>query len=104
MDCGGKCLWRNAGQPWKQGDNAESHVGDGDGTIASLSPHTRQLNNREAGPSNVQGTELRVGTHPGCPLMFVTDAPNIREGFQARESSKYLNKQSYVERLAQEAF
>ena len=38
-DCGGKCLWRKAGQPWKQGDTAESHVGDGAVTIASLSPH-----------------------------------------------------------------
>ena len=23
-DCDGKCLWRNAGQPQKQGDTAES--------------------------------------------------------------------------------
>ena len=22
-DCGGKCLWRKAGKPWKQGDTAE---------------------------------------------------------------------------------
>ena len=25
-ECGGKCLWRKAGQPWKQGDTAESRV------------------------------------------------------------------------------
>ena len=37
-DCGGKCLWRKARQPWKQGDTAESHVGSGAITIASL-PH-----------------------------------------------------------------
>ena len=36
--CGGKCLWRKAGQPWKQGDTAESYVGGGAITIASLSP------------------------------------------------------------------
>ena len=38
-DCGGKCQWRNARQPWKQGDTAESPVGDAAITIASLSPH-----------------------------------------------------------------
>ena len=37
-DCGGKCLWRKARQPWKQGDTAESRVGCGAITIASLSP------------------------------------------------------------------
>ena len=37
-DCGGKCLWRKAGQPWKQGHAAESRVGGGAITIASLSP------------------------------------------------------------------
>ena len=26
-DCGGKCLWRKARQPWTQGDTAESRVG-----------------------------------------------------------------------------
>ena len=31
---------RKAGQPWKQGDTAESHVGGGAITIASLSPYT----------------------------------------------------------------
>jgi len=39
-DCGGKYLWRKAGQPWKQGDSAESHIGSGTITIVSLSPHT----------------------------------------------------------------
>ena len=34
----GKCLWRKARQPWKQGDTAESWVGDGAITIASLPP------------------------------------------------------------------
>ena len=27
--CGGKCLWRKARQPWKQGDTAEPGVGGG---------------------------------------------------------------------------
>jgi len=52
-DSGGKCLWRNARQPWKQGNTAESCVGGGSITIASLPTcQHRQLNNREAGPSN----------------------------------------------------
>ena len=38
-DCGGKCLWRKAGQPCKQGDTAESCIGGGAITRASLSPH-----------------------------------------------------------------
>ena len=39
-DHDGKCLWRKAGQPWKQGNTAESCIGGGAITIASLSPHT----------------------------------------------------------------
>ena len=38
-DCGAKCQWRKARQPWKQGDTAESHVGCRAITIASLSPY-----------------------------------------------------------------
>ena len=38
-DCGGKCLWRKAGQPWKQGDSAEPRSGDGANTIDSVPPH-----------------------------------------------------------------
>ena len=39
-DCSGKCLWREAGQPWKQDNTAESHIRGEAITIASLSPHT----------------------------------------------------------------
>ena len=38
-ETGGKCLWRKARQPWRQGDTAESRVGGGAMTIASDSPH-----------------------------------------------------------------
>ena len=47
-DHGRKCLCRKAGQTWKQDSTAESRVGGGTITIASLSH--RQLNNREADP------------------------------------------------------
>ena len=50
----GKCLWRKAGQLWKQGNTAELCVGSRAITIASLPTcQHRQLNNREAGPSKV---------------------------------------------------
>ena len=38
-DYGEKCLWRKARQPWKQGDTAESCIGGGVITTASLPPH-----------------------------------------------------------------
>ena len=38
-ETGGKCLWRKARQPWKQGDTAESCVGNGAIIIAFLSPY-----------------------------------------------------------------
>ena len=84
-----KCLWRKARQPWKQGDTAESHVGGGTITIASLSPHPRfrQLNNREAGPSKAWHAELQSRAPARGPLC-VPDVLNSREGPQAREPSK----------------
>jgi len=52
-DCGGKCLWRKARQPWKQGDTTESRIVGRAITIASLPTGQHpQLNNREAGPPN----------------------------------------------------
>ena len=48
-ETGGKCLWKKAGQPWKQGNTAELCIGSGAITLASL-PTSQQLNNGEAGP------------------------------------------------------
>ena len=90
----------------------------------SLSLSTRQhwqLNNREAGPLNAYCIELKSRTPtqgatlsawctnlqsrtPARGILYVPDAPNSRERPQAREPSKYLNGQSYGERLAKEAF
>ena len=52
-DYGGKCLWRKARQPWKQGNIAESCVGGG-AIKKPLSFHARiqQLKDSEADPSN----------------------------------------------------
>ena len=86
-----------------QGNNAESHRADVAITIASLSTHKhQQLNNREAGPSNMICTELQSRTPPRVPL-YVPDMLNNREGPQAKEPSKCLNGQNYRESLAKEA-
>ena len=45
----------------------------------------------------------RAGPQLGGPL-YVPDVPNNREGPQGRDSSKCLNRQSYGEKLAREAF
>ena len=37
-EIGGKCPWRKARQPWKQGNSAESRIGGGALTTASVSP------------------------------------------------------------------
>ena len=70
----------------------------------SLPTHQgQQLNNREAAPPTAWCTELQSRTPVREPL-YVTDVPNNREGPQAWELSKFLNGQSYRERLAKEAF
>ena len=85
-DCGGKCLWRKAIQPWKQGDAAESRVVDGAIAIASLPTHQhQQLNNREAGPSDPDVLNYRPGPHPGHPFKWLMCS--FRVGPQAREPS-----------------
>ena len=69
----------------------------------SLPTHQHpQLNNREAGSSNTWCTELQSRTLASVPL-YVPDTPNNREGLQAREPSKWLNRRSYWERLSKEA-
>ena len=45
----------------------------------------------------------RVGPQSGGPL-YVPDSWNSTEGPQAKKPSKCLNRQSYGERLAKEAF
>ena len=87
-----------------QGNNAESHRADVAITIASLSTHKhQQLNNREAGPSNMICTELQSRTPPRV-LLYVPDVLNNREVPQVREPSKCLNGRSCGERLAKEVF
>ena len=73
-DHGGKCQWRNARQPWKQGNTAESHAGGGAHHHSHSIPHgqPQQLNSREAGPSNARRTEYRAGPHPGGPFKCLT--------------------------------
>ena len=71
-DHGGKCWWKRARQPQKQGDTAESRVGGGAITIASFSPHKHQQLNRKAGPSNQWHSELQSRSHPGFSFQALT--------------------------------
>ena len=45
----GKHLWRKAGQPWKQGDTAESRIGGGAITTAPLSPQPASAAEQQRG-------------------------------------------------------
>ena len=69
-DCGGKCLWRKAGQPWKQGNTAESCIVGGAITIASLSPHASigTWTVKRLAHQTPDALHYRVGPHPGCPF------------------------------------
>ena len=69
-DCGGKCLWRKARQPWKHGDTAESCIGGGAITIASLSPHASISSSTKERLAHQMPDTLnyRVGPHPECPF------------------------------------
>ena len=90
----GKCLWRKAGQPWKQGDTAESRVGGGAITIVSLSPQASICSwTIEAGPSNAWHTELQCRTPHRVPLQ-VPDMLIYRVGPQAGGPSMCLMPQT----------
>ena len=69
-DHGGKCLWRKAKQPWKQSDSAESQIGGGAITIASLSPQASMGSwTIERLAHQMPDTlNYRVEPHPGCPF------------------------------------
>ena len=99
-DCGGKCLWKKARKPLKQGNTAESRIGGGALNIASLPTLPASAIERLAHQTPV--TELQSRT-PARGALCVPDAPNNR-GPQAREPSKCVNRRSNGERLAKEAF
>ena len=69
-DCAGKCLWRKAGQPWKQGNTAESWVGSGAITIASLFPHTSigRWTIERLAHQELDALNYRVSPTQGAPL------------------------------------
>ena len=71
-DHGGKYWCKKVRQPWKQGNTAESHVGGGAITIASLSPHTSTALAAEQldrlAHQTPDALNYRVGPHPGCPF------------------------------------
>ena len=73
-DCGGKCLWRKARQPRKQGDTAESCVGGGAITIASQPPKTtiHSWTIESLSHQTTDALNYRVGPHPGSPFKCLT--------------------------------
>ena len=121
--CGGKCLWKKSRQPWKRGDAAESRVGSGATTTASLPPQdsinswtverlAHQMSDvlksrlgppHQGDPSSAWCTDLHSRTLVGEPL-YVTEVPNNREGPPGREPTKCLNGWSCGERLAKGSF
>ena len=72
-DCGGKCLWRKAGQPRKQDNTAESRIVGGAIIIASLSPHTSIGSwTIERLAHQMPDTELQSWTPPpGCSFKWL---------------------------------
>ena len=104
-DHGGKCQWRKARQPRKQGDTAESCVMGGAIAMASLSLHTSTSSWKieRLAHQTPNALNYRVGPQPGG-LLYAPDAPNNREGLQTRETSKCLNGWRYGARLSKEAF
>jgi len=84
-DCGGKCLWRKAGQPWKQGDTAESRAGSGALTIVSLPSQASTGSWTIERLAHQTGDTLnyREEPHPGCSfkwLMRETTKKDPRQG------------------------
>ena len=97
-DCGGKCLWRKARQPWKQGDTAELCIRGGAITIASHPPHASigSWTIERLAHQRPDAMDYRVGLHPGwsfkCLIcqsieqkpswgpLYMPDALNNREG------------------------
>ena len=69
-DRGRKCLWRQARQPWKQGNTDESHIAGGAITIASLSPYTSigSWTIERLAHQMPDSLNYRVGPHPACPF------------------------------------
>ena len=72
-ETGGKCLWRKARQSWKQGDAAESRVGSGAISIASLSSQSSisSWTSERLAHQVPDSLNYRVGPRPGCPLKFL---------------------------------
>ena len=81
-NCGGKCLWQKARQPWKQDDTA------GAITIASLSPQasTGSWTVERLTHQTPDCTELQSRT-PSRVFLEVTDALNYRVGPPASGAS-----------------
>ena len=98
-DCSGKCLWSKDRQPWKQEDTAESGIGGGAVTIASLFPHAG-IGSWTILSARRTGLQHRTAAK-GAPLCaWCAERQRRTPGKGAR----CLSGQSYGERPAKEAF
>ena len=90
-NCGGKCLWRKAKQPWKQGNTAESRVAGGAITIASLSPQpaSGSWTIERVAHQMPDALNYRLGPQPGGPFRCLM-CLNYRVGPQQGELSMCL--------------
>ena len=97
--CDGKYLWREARQPWKQGDTAESCIVGGAITIASLSPQASidSWTIERLAHQMPDTLNYRVGPYPGCSfkwLMHQTREKDPRQGSPLRPEQVELRRKT----------
>ena len=73
-DCAWKCLWRKAGEPWKQDNTVESCLGSGAITLASLTPiaSNSSWTIERLAHQTPDAPNYRAGPQPGVPSMCLT--------------------------------
>ena len=93
-DSGEKCLWRKAGQPWKQGDTAESRVGGGAITIASLPTYASigSWTIERLAHWRPDSLNYRVGPHPGCLFKWLTRGTTEKDPRQGSPLSAWMGR------------
>ena len=83
-DRGGKCLWRKARKPWKQHDTAESCIGCGAITIASLQTIESLAHQT---PNTLT---YRIGPNTRCPSMCMTCQTTEKDPRQGSPLSAWM--------------
>jgi len=80
----GKCLWKKAGQPWRQGDSAESHAVGGVITVVSLPMPA---------PAADQQRKALEGWPSKCLTCWAIEKdPVLREPFKCMEQQRRISQ------------